>query len=61
LLVAEDDRQADGLERVHQAHEDGLAVHFILDAPVGGDNVGGGEADRLEEVVGDGPGRVGAG
>ena len=59
LLVAEDDRQADRLETVHQADEDGLAVHFVLDPPIAGDDLGGSERDGIEEMVGDGAGGVG--
>ena len=45
LFVAEDDGQADGLKTVHQADEDGLAVHLVLDAPVAGDDFAGREGD----------------
>ena len=59
LFIAEDDGQADRLERIHQADEDGLAVHLVLDAPIAGDDVGGLQRHGVEEVFGHRPGGIG--
>ena len=61
LIIAKDDRKADRLQRIHQADQDGLAVHLVADAPIAGDDIGGGEDDGVEEMLGGGFGGGSAG
>src|SRR5690606_19616449 len=58
LLIALFHWQHDLLPAIEQPDEDGLAIEFVADAPIAGDDILGCEGDRLKKMMRDGASSV---